>query len=55
MRKVDGLSLILIDFYVPELTSRLNSIETSLLLSETGLSRWFSLYSYILPHRNTAS
>jgi hypothetical protein len=34
MRKVDGLSLILIDFYVPALTSRLNSTETSLQLSE---------------------
>jgi hypothetical protein len=33
-RKVDGLSLILIDFYVPELTSCLNSTEISLQLSE---------------------
>jgi hypothetical protein len=34
MRKVDGLSLIFIDYYVPELTPRLNSTETSLQLSE---------------------
>jgi hypothetical protein len=34
MRKVDGLSLILIDYYVPGLTPRLNSTETSLQLSE---------------------
>jgi hypothetical protein len=34
MRKVDGLSLILIDFYVPALTPRLNSTENSLQLSE---------------------
>jgi hypothetical protein len=30
MRKVDDLSLVLIDFYVLALTSRLHSIETSL-------------------------
>jgi hypothetical protein len=35
MRKVDVLSFILIDFYVLALTSRLNSIETLLQLSET--------------------
>jgi hypothetical protein len=34
MRKVDGLILIFIDFYVPVLTPRLNSTETSLQLSE---------------------
>jgi hypothetical protein len=34
MRKVDGLSLIFIDFYVPALTPRLNSSETTLQLSE---------------------
>jgi hypothetical protein len=34
MRKVDGLSLIFIDFYVPALIPRLNSTETSLHLSE---------------------
>jgi hypothetical protein len=34
MRKVDGLSLILIGFYVPALTSSLSSTETSLQLSE---------------------
>jgi hypothetical protein len=34
MGKVDGLSLIFIDFYVPELTTRLNSIEITLKLSE---------------------
>jgi hypothetical protein len=34
MRKADGLSFILIDFYVPALTQRLNCIETSLQLSE---------------------
>jgi hypothetical protein len=35
MSKVDALSLIIIDFYVPALTPRLNSTETSLQLSET--------------------
>jgi hypothetical protein len=35
MRKVDGLSLIFIDFYVPVLIPHLNSTETSLQLSET--------------------
>jgi hypothetical protein len=34
MSKVDGLSLVFIDFYVPALTPRLNSTETSLQLSE---------------------
>jgi hypothetical protein len=34
MRKVDGLSLILIYFYVPVLTPYLNSTETSLKFSE---------------------
>jgi hypothetical protein len=34
VRKVDVLGLIIIDFYVPALTSRLNSTETSLQLSE---------------------
>jgi hypothetical protein len=34
MRKVDDLSRIFIDFYVPLLTPRLNSTETSLQLSE---------------------
>jgi hypothetical protein len=34
MRKVDGVSLIVIDFYVPVLTPRLNSTEPSLQLSE---------------------
>jgi hypothetical protein len=34
MRKVDGLSLIFIDFYAPALTPRDNSKETSLQLSE---------------------
>jgi hypothetical protein len=34
MRKVDGLSLIFSDFYVPVLTPRLNSTETLLKLSE---------------------
>jgi hypothetical protein len=33
MRKVDGLTLIFIDFYVPALTPSLNSTETSLQLS----------------------
>jgi hypothetical protein len=33
MRKVDGLSRIFIEFYVPVLTPRLNSMETSLQLS----------------------
>jgi hypothetical protein len=34
MRKVDGLNLIFIDFYVPALSPYLNSTETSLQLSE---------------------
>jgi hypothetical protein len=34
MRKVDGLSLSFIDFYIPVLTPRLNSTETSLQPSE---------------------
>jgi hypothetical protein len=34
MRKVDGLSLIFIDFYVSAHTPRLNSTETSLQISE---------------------
>jgi hypothetical protein len=34
MRQADGLRLILIDFYVPALTSRINSNEISLQLSE---------------------
>jgi hypothetical protein len=34
MRKVDGLSLISIDFYVPAFTPLLNSTEISLQLSE---------------------
>jgi hypothetical protein len=34
MRNVDGLRLIFIDYYVPALTPRLNSTETSLQLSE---------------------
>jgi hypothetical protein len=34
MRKVDGSCFIFIDFYVPTLTPRLNSTETSLQLSE---------------------
>jgi hypothetical protein len=33
MRKVDGLCLILTDFYVPALTPHLNSTETSQQLS----------------------
>jgi hypothetical protein len=34
MRKVDGLSLIFIGFYVPVLTPRLNNTETLFQLSE---------------------
>jgi hypothetical protein len=34
MRRVDGMSLTFIDFYVPALTPRLNSTEISLQLSE---------------------
>jgi hypothetical protein len=34
MRKVDGQSLYFIDFYVPALTPRLNSTETSLQISQ---------------------
>jgi hypothetical protein len=34
MRKVDSLSLIFIDFYVPARIPRLNNTETSLKLSE---------------------
>jgi hypothetical protein len=43
MRKVDGQSLFLIDFYIPALTPRLNSTETSLQHSVCCLShvyRW---------------
>jgi hypothetical protein len=35
MREVDGLNLILIDFYVSAFTPHLNSTETSLQLSES--------------------
>jgi hypothetical protein len=35
MRKVNGLSLIFIDFFVPAYTPRVNSIETLLQLSES--------------------
>jgi hypothetical protein len=38
-RKADGLSLIFIEFYVLALTSRLNSTETSLQLSENITSK----------------
>jgi hypothetical protein len=34
MRKVGGISFILIDFYVSALTPRFNTTETSLQLSE---------------------
>jgi hypothetical protein len=34
MRKIDGLTLIFIHFYVPKLTPHLNSTENSLQLSE---------------------
>jgi hypothetical protein len=34
MRKVDGLSLTIINFFVPTLTPRLSNAETSLQLSE---------------------
>jgi hypothetical protein len=34
LRKVDGLSRIFIDFYVPEVTPSLSSTKTSLQLSE---------------------
>jgi hypothetical protein len=34
VRKVDGLSLIFIDFYVPTLTPRLNNTETSLQITK---------------------
>jgi hypothetical protein len=34
MSKIDGLNFIFIDFYVPALTSRLNSTETLLQVSE---------------------
>jgi hypothetical protein len=34
VRKLDGMSLIFIDFYVPALTPRLSSTETSLQLSD---------------------
>jgi predicted RNA-binding Zn-ribbon protein involved in translation (DUF1610 family) len=37
MRKVNGLSLNFIDFYVPALISSLNSTENSLQLSENNL------------------
>jgi hypothetical protein len=49
MRKVDGMSRIFIDFYVPALTSRLSSIETSLQLSENiTLFAVCRIYSYYI-------
>jgi hypothetical protein len=46
MRKIDGLSRISIDFYVPELTTRLNNTETTLQLSQnitvTAVSRIYT-------------
>jgi hypothetical protein len=43
-RKVDCLSLIFIDFYVPVLTPRLYSNETSLQLSENHLCSLSHIY-----------
>jgi hypothetical protein len=40
MRKVGGLRLIFIYFHLPALTPRLNSIETSLQLSENVTLFW---------------
>jgi hypothetical protein len=49
VRKVDGLSPIFIDFYVPALTPRLNSIETSLHLSENiTLFAVCRIYTYVI-------
>jgi hypothetical protein len=42
MRKVDGLSFIFVKFYVPALTPRLSSTETSLQLSENITLRCLS-------------
>jgi hypothetical protein len=44
-RKVDGLSLFFICFYVPEFTPLLNSTETSLQLSEN--TTLFAVVAYI--------
>jgi hypothetical protein len=45
VRKVDGLSLIFIDFYDPTLTPSLNRNETSLQLSENISSLRFVAYA----------
>jgi hypothetical protein len=48
MTKVDGLSLLFIDFYVPALIPRLNSTETSLQLSEKITSLRYSTITNLL-------
>jgi hypothetical protein len=47
MGKVDGLNIIFVDFYVAELTLRLNSTETSLQLSENITSLRSVAYTYV--------
>jgi hypothetical protein len=47
MRKLDGPSLIFINFYIPALTPHLNSIETLLQLSENVTYFVVSVYTYI--------
>jgi hypothetical protein len=47
MRKVNGMSYIFINFYVPALTPCLNSTETSLQLSEKKPSLWSGAYTII--------
>jgi hypothetical protein len=51
MRKIDGLSLIFINFYVPALIPRLNSTKTSLQLSENiNLLTVCRLYTCVMCH-----
>jgi hypothetical protein len=47
MRKVDGLSLVFIYFYVPALALRLDSTETSLQFSDDITSLRSVIYIYI--------
>jgi hypothetical protein len=52
MRKVDDLGLILIDFYVPALTPRLSSTETSLQLSGNITSLLSVAYAQVYQQRD---
>jgi hypothetical protein len=53
MRKVDGLSLILIEFYVPVVTPRISYTETSLQLSESITTfSVYRIYTGVICKRN---